>query len=195
MLALLDPSQLPLSRGVTLTALPLLQYLFQHDSDSPKTWSWAVHRCSGRYRKLSSSWLEGLGLGDRCSCAKEKTPRGLGSTMALYQGGLLGSLELLSVPVVRWAGPCCPSWGRLTHPACQHPQGQTSFSQPQWEGSRLIQDAKGANPLWDCRGSLVLAGVQIPQGREWSSVCPRPALSSAWTVSPAICGHGNTGVP
>lgn len=42
MLALLDPSQLPLCRAVTLTALPLLQHLFQHYSDSPKTWSWAI---------------------------------------------------------------------------------------------------------------------------------------------------------
>lgn len=89
MLALPDPSQLPLCRGVTLTALPLLQHLFQHYSDGPKTWSWTVHRCSAPHQCLEvqeapCSWLEGLGLGDRCSRAKGKTLHGLGSTMALH---------------------------------------------------------------------------------------------------------------
>lgn len=68
MLALPDPSQLPLCQGVILMALPLLPHLFQHYSDSPETWSWTVHRCSaphgclgwsGRCRKLSVSGWRG----------------------------------------------------------------------------------------------------------------------------------------
>lgn len=74
MLALPDPSQLLLCRGVTLMALPLLRHLFQHYSDNPKTGIWAGHRCSashqclgwpGRCRKLSIAssrgWVWGTG--------------------------------------------------------------------------------------------------------------------------------------
>lgn len=87
----------------------------------------------------------------------------------------LGSLELLCVPEVRWAGPCCPSWGRLTHPACQHPQGQTSFSQPQWEGSRLIQMLRRQTCSGTAEAPWHLGGPDSPrQGEEqWP---PSPCL-------------------
>lgn len=85
MLALLDPSQLPLCTGVTLTALPLLQHLLQHYSDSPKTWSWAIHRCSDphqclgwsrRYRKLSVDGSRGWVWGTSAPVPRRKFPMG-----------------------------------------------------------------------------------------------------------------------
>lgn len=47
--------------------------------------------------KAQCSWLEELGLGDRCSRAKGKTLHGLGSTTALYQGHLQG--DVLKLPL------------------------------------------------------------------------------------------------
>lgn len=69
--------------------------------------------------------------------------------------------------MVRWAGSCCPSWGRLTHPACQHPQGQTFFLQPQWEGSRLIEIPRGQTRSGTAEAPWPLGGPDPPrQGEE-----------------------------
>lgn len=61
---------------------------------------------------------------------------------------------------------CCPSWGRLTHPACQHPQGQSSFSQPQWEGSRLIQMPRGQTRSGTAETPWHTGGPDPPRQRE-----------------------------
>lgn len=107
------------------------------------------------------------------------------------------SLGLLCIPVGRWAGPCCPSRGRLTrHPACQGPQGQPSRGHGgKGPGSRRYQGGKPTRAgLRDCQGLPGTWGAWLPQGRESSRACPRPALSSTWVVSPTICGHSSTGV-
>lgn len=83
--------------------------------------------------------------------------------------------------MVRWAGPCCPSWGRLTHPACQHPQGQTSFSQPQWEGSRLIQMPRGQICSGTAEAPWHLGGPDPSRQGEEQCVCqasPVPCQNS-----------------
>lgn len=72
-------------------------------------------------------WLEGLGLGDRCSRAKGRTLHGLGSTVALHQGGLQG--DVLELPLL----------------------GSTTHSQNHEPTSALTNTSAA---LWSCSVSL-----------------------------------------
>lgn len=170
MLALLDPSQLLLCKGVTLTALPLLQHLFQHYADSsskhgvgpftgaqPHTSAWGGHRGTGNSAELA----RGAGFGRQVLLCQGENSSWPGE----HHGPVPGVSPWLS------GAALCPRGvvGRtlLTHPACQHPHGQTSFSQPQWEEPRLIQDAKGATCSVTAEAPWHLWGSRPPrQGEE-----------------------------
>lgn len=102
------------------------------------------------------------------------------------------SLGLLCVPMGRWAGAHCPSWGRLTsHPAWQHPQGHIPRDIPLMATLGRVwahTDAKGANLLGPGspragRGTVYVPGQPCPS--PWW--CHPPSAGTAAQASPECC--------
>lgn len=204
MLALLDPSQLLLCKGVTLTALPLLQHLFQHYSDSsskhglgpftgaqPHTSAWGGHRGTGNSAELA----RGAGFGRQVLlCQGENSPwpgehhgpvPGVSpwlSGAALCPRGVVGRTLLSQLGQAD--PPCLPA----------SPRTDILFTATVGRAQAYTR-CQGVNLLCDCRGSLALAGIQTPKAGRGAVCAPGQPYHLHGQCHPLSAGTATQGSP